>query len=72
MYEHMTDTCCPSNATGAKCALPRTHLIGILLLSLITIAQRHNTTARMDKHKHEECRAAKYSSIHVTQSIRLS
>jgi len=24
----------------------------------------------MDKHKHEECRAAKYSSIHATQIIR--
>ena len=26
----VTDACCPSTATGAKCALPRTHLIGIL------------------------------------------
>ncbi len=39
-------------------------------LSLITIAQRHDTNARMDKHKHEECRAAKYSSIHATHIIR--
>ena len=64
----MTDTCCPSNATGAKCALPRTHLIGILLLSLITIAQRHNTTAWTNT----STRNAAQLSIQASMSRRVS
>ena len=51
----MTDaTCCVSNITGEKCPLPRTHLIGILLLSLITFALKD--TAQTHAWAHTQAR----------------
>ena len=38
----MTDTSCPSHATGETCPLPRTHQIGILLPEVITCAAHAN------------------------------
>ena len=65
----MTDNCCPSNVAGAKCALPRTHLIGILLLSLITFALKDNTQTHA--WTHTSTRNAAQLSIQVSMPSRL-
>jgi hypothetical protein len=59
----MTDaTCCLSNVTGAKCPLPRTHLIG-MLLQLCIIPFRNSKTQHPRTHGHTQARGMPRSQV---------
>jgi len=65
----VTDACCPSTATGAKCALPRTHLIGILHYPSL---QSRKDTTQTHAWTNTSTRNAAQLSIQASMSRRVS